>query len=50
MDLIERCTVCGMEADKNFSSEYEGRIYYFCGPECKERFDANPSQYASAGP
>ena len=26
--------------------EYNGKQYYFCAPECKEKFDRNPQQYA----
>jgi Cu+-exporting ATPase len=26
-------------------SSFEGETYYFCGPSCKKKFDAQPSQY-----
>jgi Cu+-exporting ATPase len=40
--------VCGMTVDPAKAagtSEYKGRIIYFCNKRCKEKFDANPSQY-----
>ena len=40
--------VCGMQvriADAPASGEYEGKMYYFCMPGCKEAFFANPSKY-----
>lgn len=42
--------ICGMtieESDAVGSSEYEGTTYYFCSMDCKEEFDANPSDYAA---
>ena len=40
--------VCGMTVDPAKAagtSQYEGRTIYFCNKRCKEKFDANPSQY-----
>lgn len=40
--------VRGMEVDEataQWTSEYEGKTYYFCAPGCKRSFDANPSKY-----
>ena len=40
--------VCGMqieEADAAGQSDYNGQTYYFCSTSCKEKFDANPSQF-----
>jgi YHS domain-containing protein len=40
--------VCGMTVsreDMAGESHYQGRAYYFCSPQCKERFDANPQPY-----
>lgn len=40
--------VCDMQiekADAVGQSDYEGRIYYFCSPVCKEQFDANPTRF-----
>lgn len=41
--------VCGMNIDKDEAlgtSDYEGRVYYFCAACCQRRFEANPEQYA----
>ena len=43
--------VCNMDVDPSKSTitaDYEGKKYYFCAEECKEKFVANPSQYAMA--
>lgn len=40
--------VCGMQidtADAAGQSDFQGRTYYFCSEDCKEKFDANPAQY-----
>lgn len=45
---MEKDVICGMQvepAKAAGSSEYEGKTYYFCSPNCKKKFDANPSQY-----
>lgn len=45
---MEKDPVCGMQVDPAKaagSSEYNGKTYYFCAKRCKERFDANPSQF-----
>jgi YHS domain-containing protein len=41
--------VCKMEVnerDTQYTSEYEGRLYYFCSPGCKTEFDATPHKFA----
>jgi Cu+-exporting ATPase len=41
--------VCGMEineAQARGKSEYQGKTYHFCSEGCKQKFDANPQQYA----
>ncbi len=39
--------VCGMEASSDlFQVDYKGESYYFCSDHCKERFVANPDNYA----
>ena len=37
-----RDPMCGMTVDRStpFQSDYEGQTVYFCGPGCKERYDA----------
>jgi len=45
---MERDVVCGMQVDPDQAagtSEYQGRMYYFCSKGCKTKFDANPAQY-----
>lgn len=40
--------VCGMEVDEKtatITSEYEGKVYYFCAPGCKTAFDKEPEKY-----
>jgi len=46
---MERDVVCGMQVDPTKAagtSEYNGKTYYFCSKRCKEKFDADPAQYA----
>jgi Cu+-exporting ATPase len=46
---MERDVVCGMNVDPAkaaATSEYNGKTYYFCAQSCKQKFDANPKQYA----
>jgi P-type Cu+ transporter len=45
---MEKDVVCGMQVDPAKaagSSQYNGKIYYFCSAGCKAKFDANPRQY-----
>ena len=45
---MERDLVCGMQVDPAKaagSSEYKGKMYYFCSKGCKAKFDANPGQF-----
>ena len=40
--------VCGMDIETDSAAgrtEYKGQTYYFCGSNCKEKFDGNPEQY-----
>jgi xanthine dehydrogenase accessory factor len=42
--------VCGMEVAVDAAKEtatYEGREYYFCGPGCRSRFEADPTGYVT---
>jgi len=43
--------VCGMSVDRTtaFTSEWKGTTYYFCGPGCKARFEADPDRYLQGG-
>ena len=42
-----RDPVCGMTVDRKtaFSTEWKGTTYFFCGPGCKARFEADPARY-----
>ena len=42
--------ICKMTVDENtakYTSEYEGKKYYFCAPGCKKTFDSEPKKYTS---
>ncbi len=42
--------VCGMRinrADAPVHAEYDGKMYYFCVAECRDRFAANPARYVA---
>ncbi len=42
--------VCGMSIEESAAAgsiTHEGTVYYFCSITCQERFEAEPSQYAS---
>ena len=42
--------VCGMTVDPEHaaaSSDYRGETIYFCNPNCKKKFDADPEKYVS---
>jgi Cu+-exporting ATPase len=42
--------VCGMRINKMFAAaqaDYQGRTYYFCVPECRAKFVADPDRYLS---
>jgi YHS domain-containing protein len=44
---------CGMRlsrSDAQERSEYRGHPYYFCSPECRERFEAAPMQFVKLRP
>lgn len=49
MPDIEIDPVCAMEVDPLHAaghSEYEGKVYYFCSDDCKQRFDLAPADFA----
>ncbi len=50
-DATERDPVCGMDVDVAHAAarhEHGGQIFWFCSLACKEKFDANPDQYATS--
>lgn len=41
--------VCGMDVEPATAagrSEHGGKAYYFCNRDCRQKFDANPEQFA----
>jgi P-type Cu+ transporter len=43
--------VCKMEVDpKNAEAKakHDGQTYYFCCPECKEKFEKDPDRYVGS--
>jgi YHS domain-containing protein len=47
---MARDPVCGMDIDEinvpeSLQTEREGRMYYFCSPECKIEFEQNPPMF-----
>jgi len=44
-----RDPVCGMRVDrrKAETSEHRGKDYFFCGPGCRAKFEADPERYAA---
>lgn len=47
---MQKDPVCNMNVDEKkaaATSEYKGKIYYFCAKICKERFDRDPEKYIS---
>jgi YHS domain-containing protein len=42
------CPVMGGEAVKDYSAEYEGKVYYFCCPSCIDAFKKDPKKYIAA--
>ncbi len=42
--------VCGMRVDTSDAPEkvdHDGATYYFCSKDCRQEFEANPSDYTS---
>jgi len=40
--------VCGMEIDRDDAVgpvEHRGKMFYFCGQKCKEKFESEPVKY-----
>jgi YHS domain-containing protein len=44
--------VCGMRINKVYAAgqlEHQGQTFYFCVPECRQKFAENPSMYLARG-
>ena len=49
--VLARDPVCGMEVasvEASLNSDHEGVRWWFCGPGCRDAFQADPSRYAPA--
>lgn len=44
------CPVMGNPINKDVFVEYEGKKVYFCCPECKGKFNADPEKYIAKLP
>jgi YHS domain-containing protein len=44
------CPVMGNPIDKDVFVEYEGKKVYFCCPDCKAKFNADPEKYIAKLP
>ena len=44
------CPVMGNPINKDVFVEYEGKKVYFCCPECKAKFNADPEKYIAKLP
>lgn len=45
--------VCSMDVDEQtakYTSQYQGKTYYFCAPGCKRAFDREPDKYLGPDP
>ena len=36
------------DSPAQYQTEHAGRVWYFCGPDCRRRFEAAPERYAAA--
>ncbi len=48
---MARDPVCGASVPEQGapSSEFEGKLYYFCSEDCKQEFDDDPEVYVGWG-
>jgi YHS domain-containing protein len=44
------CPVMGNPIDKSVFVEYQGKKVYFCCPDCKAKFNADPEKYIAKLP
>ena len=46
--------VCGMNVDEaeaktaKLTTEYQGKMYFFCNETCKQKFDVSPGKHLAA--
>jgi YHS domain-containing protein len=44
--------ICGMTVDEKtaeYTTEYQGKTYYFCAPGCRKAFEKEPEKYLKTG-
>lgn len=47
-EKVHKDPVCGMLVSRLTAAadaEYDKRTYYFCAPECRDAFEADPGKY-----
>ncbi len=47
---MQKDPVCGMLVDMNEAAgqrAYQGKTYYFCSPDCLEKFSKAPERYVT---
>lgn len=45
---LVRDPVCGMKIEPEYAADldfYKGKIFYFCAPSCKKKFEEDPDKY-----
>jgi P-type Cu+ transporter len=50
-DVLDRIDpVCGMtvNSDQAEKAHYQGETFYFCSKDCKDKFQAQPADYAES--
>ncbi|MGE3537335.1 MAG: YHS domain-containing protein [Candidatus Tectimicrobiota bacterium] len=48
VEKLSKDPVCGMRMrpdEAQYSSEYQGVVYYFCSEACQAKFDQQPSRF-----
>ncbi|MBV9273556.1 MAG: heavy metal translocating P-type ATPase [Verrucomicrobia bacterium] len=48
---LEKDPVCGMDLEPGSAAskrDYQGKTYYFCSPECAQKFNTDPARYAAS--
>lgn len=51
--MKEKDPVCGMLVDPGEAAggrSFDGKTFYFCSPDCIEKFDKMPQRYAAPAP
>jgi Cu+-exporting ATPase len=49
---MQKDPVCGMTVDPNkaaATTQSQGKTFYFCSQDCKQKFDRNPALFVKKG-